>query len=230
MALTPETNDAFLREVNENLRRDQLQGFFTRWGKIVVAVVLVGLAALALFLWWRSHQAEQAGAESERLGQALTGIESGQAAKAAPALAELAGSSRAGYSGAARLSQAASAAVRNDPKGAAAAYDAIAADISVPQAMRDLARIRGTVIAFDTLPPATVISRMGTLATPGNAWFGSAGELVVAAHLKMNRPDLAGPLAAAISRDPQVPMTIRGRVAGIATSLGQTVTPVTQAR
>ena len=229
MALTPETNDAFLREVDDNLRRDQLQGFFTRWGKIVVAVVLVGLAALGLFLWLRSHQAQQAGAESEQLTQSLDHIEGGQAARATPALQSLAGSSSDGYRGAARLAQAASAAARNDPKGAAAAYDAIAADSAVPQAMRDLARVRGTVIAFDTLPPATVVSRLAPLATPGNPWFGSAGELVVAAHLKMNRPDLAGPLAAAITRDPQVPLTIRGRVAGIATSLGQMVTPVAPA-
>ena len=230
MALTPETNEAFLREVDDNLRRDQLQGFFTRWGKIVVAVILVGLAALALFLWWRAHQADQAGQESEQLGLALNDIETGQAAKAGPVLAGLADSSREGYRGAARLSQAASAAVRNDPKAAIAAYDAIAADTSVPQAMRDLARIRSTVLAFDTLPPATVVARMGSLATPGNPWFGSAGELVVAAQLKMNRPDQAGPLAAAIARDPQVPLALRGRIAGIATSLGQTVTPIAPAR
>lgn len=229
MALTPEPNDAFLREVDDNLRRDQLQGFFTRWGKVVVGAVLLGLALLALFLWWRSHLEAQAGLDSERLGQALTEIEQGQAAKTAPALAELAGSSRDGYRGAARLTQAATAAVRNDPQAAAATYAQIAADGTVPQAMRDLALVRGTTLAFDSLPPATVIARMRPLAIPGNAWFGSAGELTIAAQIKLNRPDLAGPMAAAMARDRQVPLAVRGRVAGIATSLGQTVTPIAAA-
>ena len=206
MALPPDENAAFLREVDDNLRQAQLQGFFTRWGKFVVGAVVVALVILAGVLSWRSHQQAEAGLDSERLGQALNDIEQGQAAKATPALAELADSSRAGYRGAGRMAQAASAAVRNDPKGAVAQYAAIAADTSMPQPIRDLALIRGTTIEFDSLPPATVVARMKPLAVSGNPWFGSAGELTIAAWLKMNRPDQAGPMAAAITRDPQVPL------------------------
>ena len=40
MALTPDTpNEAFLREVDENLRRDQLEGFAKTYGKWLVAAV-----------------------------------------------------------------------------------------------------------------------------------------------------------------------------------------------
>ena len=58
------------------------------------------------------------------------------------------------------------------------------------------------------------------LAVPGNAWFGSAGELVGAAYLRQNRADLAGPLFAAIAKDKDVPESIRSRTQQLAGLLG----------
>ena len=80
-----------------------------------------------------------------------------------------------------------------------------------------------------TLPRArarwwVVRTRVGAhlkpLAVSGNPWFGSAGEMVAAAYIKMNKPELAGPLFAAIAKDEQVPETIRGRATRIAGALG----------
>lgn len=63
LALTPTENEAFLREVDENLRRDQMTGLAKKWGMVIGALVIVLLIALAAFLWWRNHHAEQAGVE-----------------------------------------------------------------------------------------------------------------------------------------------------------------------
>jgi hypothetical protein len=227
LALTPEQSSAFLREVDDDLRRARLQTFISRWGRILLLVVGAGLLLLGAFLWWRSHREAQAGQDGERLAQALAHIDEGQASRADPLLKALSENGHDGYRAQARLAQAASAAVRNDPKAAAAAYAAIASDTSLAQPVRDLALVRQTAIEFDTLPPAQVIARMKPLAAVGNPWFGSAGELTVAAHLQLNQPKLAGPLAAAIARDPTVPVQIRGRLAGIANSLGLTVPVIT---
>jgi len=43
------------------------------------------------------------------------------------------------------------------------------------------------------------------------------------AYLKMNRKDMAGPIFAAIARDNDAPVGLRGRAAGMATALGQDV-------
>jgi hypothetical protein len=226
LALTPTDNEAFLREVDDNLRRDQLTGLLTRWGKVLAGAVGLFLVLLAAFLWWQDHRAKQAGVDAEQLSQALNDIDGGLPARAAPALTKLADSPRDGYRAAARLAQAALSLTQNKPAEAAAAYDAIAADTSLPQAARDLALLRGVAIQFDTLPPAKVVERLKPLAIVGNPWFGSAGEMTAAAYLKMNRRDQAGPLLAAIARDASVPLSLRGRVAGLATSLGQTVPPI----
>lgn len=225
MALTPTDNEAFLREVDDNLRRDQMTGLARKWGTVVAAVVIVGLIALAAFLFWRNHQAELAGVEGEQLTAVLNDVEVGRAQPTDPRLATLAGSSRDGYRAMARLTQAGITA-KTDPVAAAANYGAIAKDADLPQATRDLALIRATTLQFDTLAPAEIVARMKPLAVPNGPWFGSAGELTGMAYVKMNRGDLAGPLFAAIARDTNVPAGLRGRVAGMATALGQTVAAI----
>ncbi|HWI87166.1 MAG TPA: tetratricopeptide repeat protein [Sphingomonas sp.] len=228
MALTPTDNEAFLREVDENLRRDQMTGLARKWGRVAGAALVILLLALAAFLWWRHHRAEQAGLEGEQLVQVLTDIEIGRALPTDPRLATLAGSPRDGYRAMARLTQAGIIA-KTDPVAAAASYQEIAKDDGLPQAIRDLALIRATTIQFDTTPPAEVVARMKPLAISGGPWFGSAGELAGMAYLKMKRRDLAAPLFAAIARDNAVPAGLRGRAAGMATALGQSVGVITPA-
>lgn len=222
MAITPQNNDAFFREVDDDLRRDRLTGFWRRWGLAVAAAVAIGLLLLALGLWWAGHRRARAGRDGERLTAVLADAEQGRAQAKDPRLAALARSPRPAYRALARLSQA-SITAGIDPKAAAADYRAIAADTKFAQPVRDLALIRATMIQIDTLPPAEVAARMRPLAQPGGAWFGSAGELTAVAYVRMGRRDLAGPLFAAIARDSNVPDSIRGRAAAMATSLGQTV-------
>ena len=161
MALTPTDNEAFLREVDDNLRRDQLTAIFTRWGKVLAGGIGLFLVLLAAFLWWQDHRAKQAGADAEQLSQALDDLEAGLPARADPVLAQLTKSPRNGYSAAARLAQAAQAEAQNRIPAAAAAYDAIAADTGLPQPTRDLALLRSVALQFDTLPPAKVVEQIG---------------------------------------------------------------------
>ena len=222
MALTPTENEAFLREVDENLRRDQMTGLARKWGTVGAMIVGLLLMALAAFLWWRNHQAEQAGKDGEQLVQELAAAEVGSASPSDQRLTDLANSPRDGYRALARLTQAGLTA-KNDPAGGAKAYQAIADDKDMPQTMRDLATVRAVTLQFDSMPPADVVAKLKPLAVATNPWFGSAGELTAMAYLKMNRKDLAGPIFAAIARDNDAPVGLRGRAAGMATALGQDV-------
>lgn len=220
MALTPQNEDAFLREVDEELRRDQMGRLWRRYGMIAAIVVVLGLAALGGFLWWQSEQHKKAGGEGEMLTEALTDLGQGKEAGVPAKLDTLEGSRHEAYRAAAKLTKAAMAGGKNDGKAAIAQYKLVADDPDLPQPFRDLATIRRTALEFDTLPPAEVIARLKPLAVSGNPWFGSAGEMVAVAYIKMNKPELAGPLFAAIAKDEQVPETIRGRATRIAGALG----------
>ena len=221
MALTPQNNDAFFREVDDQLRAEQMATFWKRYGRIAIVVVVLALAAFGGYLWWQNHRAHQAGLDSEALSGVLADLGT-PARRPAPRPSWTRSRSRRaqGYAATARLTNAALALEAGDDKGAAAQFKAIAADTSVPQPFRDLALVRQTAIEFDTLPPAQVIARLQPLAVAGNPWFGSAGEMVAVAHLKLNQPKQAGPLFAAIARDVQAPETLRSRASRMAGVLG----------
>lgn len=225
MALTPQNSDAFLREVDDDLRRDRMVGLWRRWGRVAIVALLAFLVALALGLWWRSHRAAQAEGYAEQLAAITADAEGKRIGATDPRLVALASSSRGPYAELARLTQAGIVAASNPPR-AAQQFQAIADDGAVPQPMRDLALLRAVTLQLDTLPPRQVIDRLRPLAQPGGPWYGSAGELTAAAWLKLNRRDLAGPLFAALARDPTVPASLRGRAANMATALGQAVGPL----
>ena len=89
------------------------------------------------------------------------------------------------------------------------------------QAYRDTALIRATPLEFDSLQPQEVIAPAAAGGEPATApGPAAAGEMVGAAHLKMNRPDLAGPVFVRVARDENAPETMRQRASMMAASLG----------
>jgi len=220
LALTPQNDEAFLREVDEELRRDQLGSFWRRYGRLLIALVIVGLAVFGGFLWWQADKQKKAGLASEDFNGALQAIGQGRDADANRTLKPLADSKTPGYRGAARLALAARAMEKGDAAGAAASYANIAADESLSKPIRDLALVRGTSAVFDTLKPEIVIERLKPLAIAGEPWFGSAGEMTAVAWLKLNKPEKAASMFAALAADKQVPDSIRARATRIASALG----------
>lgn len=220
MAIKPNDGETFLREVDEELRRDELKSFWQRYGKWLVVLVVAGLLGFGGWLYWQNRQEQLAGVQAEKLNAALDQLARNQPDAATPALKELAQADRAGYRAAAQLALADIAVQKGDLKAAATQYGAVAADTKLGKPFRDLALVRQTATEFDTLPAVAVVNRLQPLATPGNPWFGSAGEMVAIAYLRMNRPADAAKLFAAIGRDPAVPPTLRSRAVQMAGILG----------
>ena len=220
MAITPQNSDVFLREVDEELRRDELASFWRRYGRWLIAGLIGALLAFAGYLYWQHHRetvAEQTGA---RFDVALDALAAGQRAAAAAPLAEVAASPADGYRAMAQFTQADVALQANDLKTATAKFAAVAGDGSLPDAVRHLALVRQTSAEFDQLAPKAVVDRLGGIAVAGNPYFGSAGELVAAAYLRMNRRAEAGRLFAAMAQDRTVPASIRQRAVQLAGVLG----------
>ena len=221
MATTPDdTSEAFLREVDENLRRDQQQAMARRFGPLIVGGVLLLLAAIGGWMYWQDRQSKAAAVDSETLSAAMNDIAGGKDNAATPKLARLANSSSDGIAVEAKLTQAAMAIKAAQRPTAIAIYRGIAADSSAAQPFRDIATLRLAAMEFDTVKPEDIISRLEPLAKPGKAWFGSAGELTAMALIKLNRKAEAGRMFAAIAADKNVPETIRSRAVPMAGTLG----------
>ncbi len=222
MALTPQNNDAFFREVDEELRRDELLSFWQRWGRWVIVGVIAVILAFGGYLFWQHRQEVAAGEQGEQFATVFDDLAANNSAAATPKLAELVASDSQAMRAMALFTQADMLLARDDLKGAAAKFAEVANDAELDQVYRDLALVRQTSAEFDTMQPQAVIGRLQGLASKENAWFGSAGELVAAAHLRMDRPDLALRVFQDIAATEDVPESIRQRVVQMASVLSAT--------
>ena len=220
MALPSDPAESFVREVDENLRRDQMRDIAKSYGKWIALAVVLILVAVGGYLFWQNRQKEQAVADSETMSAALDKVASGNVKGAREELAPLADSSNDMTRASALFGQAAMALRQNDRKAAIEIYRKAAADDGLPQAYRDLATVRLTLTEFDQLKPDEVIGRLSSLAQPGKPFFGTAGEMTGMAMIAKGDKAAAGQLFAKIAADKQVPQSIRARAVQIAGSLG----------
>ena len=220
MAQPPDISETFKREVDENLRRDQMRDFFKTYGSWLIAAVILFLVASGGLIWWNQHKTEKAGEQVEELAKVYADIGGGKMAQAPQQLGQLAESDSDAVKASAQFARAALALQQNDAKLATDTFKSIAEDSGMPAPYRNAAIIRQTALEFDRLPPQDVIARLQPLAKPGEPWFGSAGEMTALAMVKQGRKQEAGQLYAAIAKDKTVPEPIRARAVQVAGSLG----------
>ena len=220
MALPPDTAESFVREVDENLRRDQMAARAKRFGGVAIAAVLLFLIAVAAYLYWQERQRKQAEAATEQLTLTLQDVGANRMAAAPAQLDALRQSDAEGVKAVAGLSRAALTLQQGDRKLAATVYAEIAANDELAKPFRDLALVRGTALDYDALKPDEVIARLQPLATPGQPFFGSAGEMVGMALIAKGQKPAAAQLFAKIAADASVPDSLRTRAVQVAGSLG----------
>ena len=223
MALPPKDNEAFYREVDEELRRDQIRTLFSRYGLLAALAVVLLLGSLGGYFWWQHYRQSRAEEQAETLSAIYTDITAGKAKEVGPRLEKLAEEGNEGYRMVAQLTTAALAAEQTEKEAAVAAYKRIAADEDAAEPFRNLALVRQTALEFDALVPAVVIERLKPLATEGNPWFASAGEMVALAYMKQQKPELAAPIFAAIAKDVGAPPGVARRALQMAQSLGMDI-------
>jgi hypothetical protein len=223
LAIKPKDNEAFYREVDEELRRDQVGQIWERYRWLIVGGVAFVLFAVAGFIWWQNQSQARAAGQAEALVEALGKMQKGEGAQAEPKIAEIEQSGIAGYRAAGLFSRANLMVESGNVAGAVQVLQRIASDEGLAEPYRHAALVRQTALEFDRLQPAQIVQRLQPLAQRGQPWFGSAGELVAFAHVRQQRLDLAGPIFVAIAADETVPESIRSRAVQMAGALGMDV-------
>ncbi len=222
MALPPMnvTEEVFVREVEEELQRDQMLSLWDRFGKPALAGLAVILLGWAAYIYWGHRVDAAAGLEGEKLTGVVDGLVSNGGTGADKALAEVLKSDAQGFHGPAGLISASLALQTSDPKKAADEFGKVAKAEGSAPAWRELALIRQTAATFDTAKPEAIVAQLKPLAISGKPWFGSAGEMTAIAYLRMGKADLAGKMFADLAKDEGVPETIRSRSSEMANALG----------
>ncbi|WP_260582203.1 tetratricopeptide repeat protein [Sphingopyxis sp. PET50] len=223
MALSPTNNAALLQEVDEAVRKDQLDSIWQRFGRWIIAGVIAALLAFGGYLYWGHLQDSKRGENAEALIAALDKLKSGEPTAATKELTAIEADGNGAYRAASLFQQANLKADRGDLKGAAALMAKAAADTELDQSLRDLALLRQTAFEYDTLKPETVIARMKPMVDakdPVSAWFPSAAELSAIAHYQLGQYKEAGVLYGRIADVPTIPKSLQSRAVQMAGMLG----------
>ncbi|MBB5042573.1 tetratricopeptide repeat protein [Shinella fusca] len=203
-------DDSFIREVNEELRSDQMRLIWKRFGRVLIgAAVLVVLGTIGKvgYDYWRDREASASG---DQFLAALTLAREGKNEEALTALTNLEKDGFGSYPVLARM-RAASLTAETDVPGAIAAFSAIAKDTSVPQALRDAARLRAAYLLVDTGTYEQVSAEAEQLATPQDALRHSAREVLGLSAYKHEDYKRAKEWFEAILNDSEAPRNLANR-------------------
>jgi hypothetical protein len=207
------------REIDEELRRDNLAQLWKKYGHYVVGLAVLVVIATAAVVGWRTYQDRQREAQGGEYAAALDLARQGKDADAAAAFASLAQKADAGRAVLARFEAAASKVNTGDLADAITAYDQLASDNSVDGAFRDVATLLSARYTIDKGDPQTVIAKLQPLTVPTNAWHGLALELTALAELKSGDKAKAQKDFDSLGKDATAPQAVRQRAAAMAEAL-----------
>lgn len=199
------------REVEEDLRREQLARLWDKYG----VYVLVAAAAIVLFVagwrgyeWYRARQATETGSAFFR---ATVQVDDQKYAEAREALNKLIQDAPSGYRLLARLELAALHAKEGRRTEALALYEQIAADNGVDGVLRDFARVQAAGLVLDQAEPAEISRRLKDLDNDSNPWRYSARELLALSAFRSGNTAESEKLFTRILSDPFAPAEMRMR-------------------
>lgn len=184
-------SDTFMREVQEEMRRERLAQLWDRYGIIGIGLAVALVLGVAFYQY--SHSAnlaarEKAGREFEA---AALLARDGKTQAAQQAFEAMVKSAPGGYGALARL-RAAGALVAEDKRAeAVTAYDAVAKDTGADVLLRDFAAMQAALLRVDAADWTEMQNRLKDLTIDSNAWRAPARELLGLAALKAGRQDEA---------------------------------------
>jgi hypothetical protein len=200
----------FIREVDEEYRRDQIAQIWKRYSGLIIAVAVLFVAGVGGWRYWQHSQQLRSEAAAVRYEDAVRSAQDGKGEDAAKALSALAPDSPAGYRLLSRFRLAGELGKQNSADGASA-FDALAADASVDATWQDLARLRAAMLRMDTAE-ASAVQPLERLASPTGTWRHTAREMLGLIGLHRGDMEAAGKWFDQIAADRETPPSLRGRL------------------
>jgi hypothetical protein len=208
--------EALLAEIEADLREQELRKLWERYGKTVIAAVVVAIAVVVGVQLWRQHQTEQRLQLAAHYEQAEAAVDAGKTDDALAFFTDVARNKDEGLGSLAELDRAAILLNRHDLNGAIAAYRAVAENPKADPALRDLAVVLEVTNSIDTSDPKTLEPLLIPLADPGNPFHASATELQGLLAAKEGNPARAAKLMDQLLADPATPQAMRARAEDLA--------------
>jgi len=205
------SDDSFIREVEDELRSDKLNTFWSKYKFLVIggaAAIVLGTAGKQGWDYWQNSVAASSG---DRFIEAITLSGEGKHDEAIVALEALSGDGSGQYPALAKIRLAAEYAKSGEPEKAVEAFDAIAGDASFDESLRSVARLRSGLLLVDHGSYQEVSDRLLSMADTGKSFRHSAREGLGLAAWKAKDYKQSLIWFEAITNDSQAPAGVQER-------------------
>jgi hypothetical protein len=206
-----DSKDAIFREVDEELRREQLAKIWQQYGTYILAVAGLIIVGVGGWKWQEARRIAQVEAASVKYDAANQLAADGKADDAQAALMAIAKSGADGYGLLAKLRLAAVAVNAGKTDEAVAAYEGIAGNKSGDPILTDYAKLQIASLKLDKADWTESQNRLIALTDNANPWRYPARELMGLAAFKAGRLDDAKKFLGTLIADAKVPASIRSR-------------------
>jgi hypothetical protein len=198
------------REVEQDMRREQMAQLWRRYGVYIIATALVIVLGVGGYQGWTWWQSSRAASDGTAFVEASTLERAGQPDEAVQKFSALAEDGTGSYSALSQLRLAAIEAAKGETEAAVAAYDNVAARTDDPM-LRGFARVQAATLLVDTVPPGEIETRIGDMLDGASAWRNSARELLALAFFRADDNEQARGLYQELLSDPETPGPMRQR-------------------
>lgn len=205
------SDDSFIREVNEEMRRAQAQAIWDRFGPATIVLAILIVLGTAIYVAYDYWDRSRANASGDKFSQALLLANQNKSDEAIAALKDLEDAGYGAYPILARMRTATELVDKADFKGAVAGFDAVAADTAIPMAIRDMARLRAAFVLVDNGSVDEVSTRVQPMLEDTNPLRHSAREALALADWKAGKAADALKLFDQIGQDEAAPRNTRER-------------------
>jgi hypothetical protein len=204
-------DDGFLREVEEELRRERLEKIWREYGTyilIVAALIVFGVLGYKYVETSRINAAQSTG---QRYEEALELAADGKEGSATKEFETLAKEGTGGYPSLARL-QLAGALLKDGKRSEAlATFEALAKDSDADEMLRSYAALQVAALRLGQDDFTEMKNRLNPLMGDDSPWRYSARELLGLAAFKAGKTDEARDLLTPLLVDPKSPQSINSR-------------------
>jgi hypothetical protein len=191
-------------EVNDDLRRKELEKFWKENGAWIVGCMVLAVVFTAVMSWWREHTYQRNMHETAQMIQVIKNADVDK-------MMAFAASTDKDHAVVARFAAAAVYAKRDESDKAISIYADIANTTGVDATYRDLARLLSVGQRLTAGDPAALHKDLSELTKPGATWRFSALELEALLYARENKMKEAADDLAEIAGDSSAPQDLRMR-------------------
>lgn len=221
--------DSLLREVDEELRRDQMQKIWERYSGLifgVAALIVAGVGGYKFLEGRRISAAEAAGADFAAAVQLSTGSKNEDALKA---FEKIAASGPGGYAALAKLQVAGAQVKAGKNAEALAGFEALAKEPGADDLLKSFAQVQAASLRLGEADYAEMQNRLGALAGEGSPFKTTARELLGFAAFKSGKFDDARKQLEPLLIDPAASRAIQERIRIVMAQITAAETPAAPA-